>query len=76
MLLLNKQKETKLGEKFKMAFALFVFLVGGCVLGFGIKFTQVWWLSFPNFIDGITTILGAVLLMIIGVVYYFKLLFS
>ena len=59
----------------KMAFALFVFLVGGCVLGFGIKFTQVWF-SFPNWIDGVTTILGAALLIIIGVVYYFKLLFS
>jgi len=60
--------------KFKMGFSLFVFLVGCCVLGFGIKFTQVWWLSFPNFIDGVTTILGAILLIAIGTAYYFQLM--
>lgn len=61
-----------MNQKFRTPLGFFVMVVGAFEIGFGFKFSSVWWLSFPNSIDGVMTVLAGILLLIIGSVYFFR----
>lgn len=49
---------------------IYLSVLGGAVCALGVKLAQVYWLDFewphPNFIDGITAIMGGLTLLIMG----------
>lgn len=62
------------GIKVRMIAGLLIVALGAFVSGFGLKFSWVWWMTMPNFVDGLATTVAGLLLIILASYYCFNLL--
>ena len=62
-----------LSGKIHLLSGFLVMCIGAFVLGFGIKFSWVWWPWLPNIIDGFLTIIAGLILVLIGFFYTLRM---
>lgn len=60
-------------RKIRIALSFTAMGIGAFVLGFGIKFSFVWWFWLPNIVDGFLTIVAGLILVVIGFSYGLKI---